>query len=229
VDVSIEALRSVYLLSTLDDEQLAAVRDTLRIDDLAAGEPLFDFGQPASRFYYLRSGQIKLTRSSPAGGEKVIEIVHPGETFGEVVMFLEKKNTYPVSAQAVDDSVTWGFLGQTILDILRASPDACFAMMANMSWRLRQHVDEIQRLTLHSATERAVAYLLSQIPPDVVESPEIHLTTPKHVIASRLAIKPETFSRILGRLVRAGLVDVHGQDIVLRDVAGLRALPDQED
>lgn len=228
MSISFEALRSVYMLSPLDDEQLGAVQDTMRIDELRAGDSLFDFGQPAQRFYYLMSGQIKLTRSSPAGAEKVIELVQPGQTFAEVVMFL-KRPGYPVNAQAVDDSVVWGFLGQTILDILRNSPDACFAVMANMSFRLRQQVDEIDRLTLHNATERTVSYLLSQIPAGVVESPEVHLTTPKHVIASRLTIKPETFSRILGRLAKADLVDVHGQDIVLRDIEGLRILLEHTD
>ena len=228
MSIRFEALRAVYLLSPLQDDQLLAVKDTLRIDELRAGDTLFDFGQPAERFYYLQSGQLKLTRSSPSGGEKVIEIVQPGETFAEVVMFLKRRG-YPVSAQAVDDSVVWGFLGKTILEILRASPDACFAVMANMSFRLRQQVDEIERLTLHNATERIVSFLISQIPADVVESPEVHLTTPKHVIASRLAIKPETFSRILGRLIRSALVDVHGQSIVLRDIEGLRRLMENPD
>ena len=139
-------------------------------------------------------------------------------------MFLEHHPVYPVSAEAVFESVVWSFLCDTVLTILRESPTACFAIMANMSRRLHQHVDEIDRLTLHSATERLVSYLLSQIPRGVVESPEIHLTTPKHVIASRLAIKPETLSRILARLAEAGLVEVHGQDIVLRNIDGLRSL-----
>ena len=221
--ISIDELRSVYLLAPLDDDQLAAVQRTLRVEELETGDSLFDFGQPAQRFFYLVSGQIKLTRSSPAGGEKVIEIIQPGETFAEVIMFLARPG-YPVNAQAVDDSVVWGFLSQTIIDILRTSPEASFAVMAHMSLRLRQQIDEIDRLTLHNATERTVSYLLNQIPAGVVESPEVHLTTPKQVIASRLAIKPETFSRILGRLTRDGLVDVHAQDIVLRDIQGLRRL-----
>jgi CRP-like cAMP-binding protein len=88
--------------------------------------------------------------------------------------------------------------------------------------RLRRHVNEVDKLTLHNATFRLVSYLLQQMPADVVESPEVQLTTPKNVIASRLSIQPETFSRILGRLSKAGLVEVHGHSIVLRDIAGLR-------
>ena len=51
----------------------------------------------------------------------------------------------------------------------------------------------------------------------------IHLTAPKNIIASRLGIQPETFSRVAARLVRDGLIRVRGQDVVLLDVEGLRA------
>ena len=58
----------------------------------------------------------------------------------------------------------------------------------------------------------------------MLESPDLQLTTPKNVIASRLSIQPETLSRTLARLTRQGLLEVHGQHIVLRDIAGLREL-----
>ena len=52
----------------------------------------------------------------------------------------------------------------------------------------------------------------------------MQLTTPKNAIASRLAIQPETFSRILGKLRDQGLVAVHGNQITLRNIKGLREL-----
>ena len=53
--------------------------------------------------------------------------------------------------------------------------------------------------------------------------PEVHLVAPKNVIASRLGIQPETFSRVAARLMKDGLIRVQGQDVVLLDVEGLRA------
>jgi CRP-like cAMP-binding protein len=43
------------------------------------------------------------------------------------------------------------------------------------------------------------------------------------VIASNLNITPETFSRILHNLSDAGLIEVKGKDVCIRDIAKLRA------
>lgn len=92
-----------------------------------------------------------------------------------------------------------------------------------MSYRLRQQVDEIERLTLHPAVSRLAGYLVAQASSEVPRSHGVHLTAPKNVIASRLGIQPETFSRVAARLMKDGLIRVQGQDVVLLDVEGLRA------
>jgi CRP-like cAMP-binding protein len=85
-------------------------------------------------------------------------------------------------------------------------------------------VNQIESLTLQNATYRLVAYLLEEIPRDVRTSPEVQLTTPKGVIASRLAIQPETLSRILAKLRQGGLIEVHGNHITIRNVQALREI-----
>jgi len=222
-----DELRGIYLFSVLDDEQLAAVINTTRVVRLAEGERLFDHGQPSRHYFFLRSGQVKLFRSSREGGEKVIEIVRSGETFAEAVMFMGEGRGYPVSAQAIVASELLEFEQASMLGVLEQSTPTCMRLMAGMSRRLRQQVDEIDRLTLHNATYRLATFLLQQIPRGVLESPALHLTTPKHVIASRLAIQPETFSRILARLAESGCVEVHGHSIVLTDIEALREIISQ--
>lgn len=221
----IDELQRIYLFAELNEKQLRSVVRTMRVLSLDEGQPLFDYGRPAARYFYLCSGQIKLFRNSPDGGEKVIEIVRAGETFAEAVMFM-KKRRYPVSAQAITQTRLLAFDSKTMTDLLRSSTDTCFRMMAKMAMRLRRQLEDIDVLTLHNATFRLVSFLLQQLPDSVVESPEIQLDTPKHIIASRLSIQPETFSRTLAKLSKQGLIDVRGQNVVLLDVAGLRQIVD---
>ena len=218
-----DELRGIALFTALDSHQLQLVIDSTRVVRLDDGERLFDHGQPARQFFHLRSGQLKLYRSSPSGGEKIIEIIQPKETFAQAVMFMEPSGGYPVSAEALLPSVLLGFDSEVMRGVLRESVDTCFRVFASMSHRLRQQVDEIERLTLHSAVSRLAGYLVEQVPGDVPVSSEVHLTAPKNIIASRLGIQPETFSRVAARLMRDGLIRVRGQDVVLLDVEGLRA------
>ena len=48
----------------------------------------------------------------------------------------------------------------------------------------------------------------------------------EHLIASRLAIKPEMFSRLLARLSKRGLISVDRQSIVVTDIESLREMLD---
>ena len=218
-----DELRGIALFTALDPHQLQLVIDSTRVLRLDHGQRLFDHGQPARQFFRLNSGQLKLFRSSPSGGEKIIEIIQPGEMFAQAVMFMEPGDGYPVSAEAIEPSTLFGFDSEVMRGVLRESVDTCFRVLASLSARLRQQVDEIEKLTLHPAVSRLAGYLVEQVPGDVPLSPEVHLGAPKNVIASRLGIQPETFSRVAARLMKDGLIRVQGQDIVLLDVEGLRA------
>lgn len=219
-------LRRAPLFSELDDAQLDALSPAVHTHDLAVGEVLFTQGQSADRFFLVRSGQMKLARVSPDGDEKIIEIIQPGQTFAEAVMFMGMKGRYPVNAQALSETRLFAIEQKSFLDMLRASPELCFKLMGALSLRLHALVNQIEALTLQNATYRLVMYLLDQVPQDVQHSPQITLTTPKGAIASRLAIQPETFSRLLARLRDSGLVEVRGHHIVLRDLKALRAMVD---
>ncbi len=217
-------LRRAYLFADMAEEHLNALFQTAHDIHLNAGDALFRQGQPAERFFFLRDGMVKLFRLSPEGDEKIIEIMQPGQTFAEAVMFMGTHGRYPVNAEAVNESRLYAIEQKSFLNLLRESSDACFGLLGSMSRRLHMLVNQIESLTLQNATYRLVAYLLEQIPRDVKTSPEVQLTTPKGVIASRLAIQPETLSRILAKLRQGGLIDVHGNHITVRDVQALRNL-----
>lgn len=217
-------LRRAYLFAEMSEPHLQTLIKTMHEVRLNAGDALFRHSQPAERFFFLREGLIKLFRLSPEGDEKIIEIMRPGETFAEAVMFMGAKGRYPVNAEAVSESRVYAFDQKSFLNLLSESSDASLGLLASMSRRLHMLVNQIESLTLQNATYRLVAYLLEEIPRDVKTSPEVQLTTPKGVIASRLAIQPETLSRILAKLREAALIEVQGNHITIRDVQALRNL-----
>ena len=224
-------LRRAYLFADMSEPHLQSLVNGMQDIHLDPGKTLFRQGQAAERFYFLREGLVKLFRLSPEGDEKIIEIMRPGETFAEAVMFMGAKGCYPVNAEAINESRVYAFEQKVFLNLLHESNDATFGLLGSMSRRLHMLVNQIESLTLQNATYRLVAYLLEQFPRDVKTSPEVQLTTPKGVIASRLAIQPETLSRILGKLRQGGLIEVHGNHIPIRDVQALREivhLPPQE-
>ena len=220
-------LRRAYLFADMALEHLQTLAQSMQELKLKAGDTLFRHGEPAERFFFLREGLVKLYRLSPDGDEKIIEIMRAGETFAEAVMFMGNRGRYPVNAEAVSEAQLYAFDQKTFLKLLRESSDTCFGLLASLSRRLHRLVNQIESLTLQNATYRLVAYLLEQIAPGSKNASEVRLETPKSVIAARLAIQPETLSRILARLRHGGLIEVHGNHVTVRDVSALRHVVEQ--
>lgn len=215
-------LRECHLFSALNDEQMVRLCGATTVRSLDHGEHLFEEGSGADEFYLLSSGQMKLYRLSPTGQEKVIEIIRPGHTFAEALMFLEIPR-YPVNAQALAKVELYAIKNKVFIDILRESVDICFHVMADISMRLKHHLNEIDALTLQNASLRVVNYLGHMIPASDGEMSQITLPAAKNIVASRLSITPETLSRILHTLSSKGLISVEGLHITVHDVDGLRA------
>jgi CRP-like cAMP-binding protein len=216
-----QELKRVYLFAGLNTPQLEKVKKSMRQLLLAEGESLFEHGQRAERFFLVREGHIKLLRLSLEGSEKVFEVIAPTQTFAEAIMFMSN-SIYPVTAQAIEASSLFAFENKVFLEILQESSDTCFRLMFHMSRRIRHWINEVDNLTLQNATYRLINYILYHIPNNHQEAYELNLPIPKQVIASRLSIKPETFSRILNNLGQEGLITVTGRTIHIHQVENLR-------
>jgi len=209
----LEALSNCVLFSELSEEQLERVRRHSHIIDMVEGESLFFQGDDAVSFYLVLSGRIKLYRVSPEGKEKVVEIVEQGGTFAEALMFMDHPH-YPVTATALTPSHVIGFNSRDFKSMLRESIDTCFLLMGTMCFRLRGLIREIDALSLETGTVRTISYLLEQAPAD---RDDYDLQVAKSVIASRLSVKPETFSRILKNLHEQNIVSIDGRRVTIHD------------
>ncbi len=208
-----QALSSSHLFSGLSETQLRHVRQNAHTSEIEEGKALFCQGDDVICFYLVLSGKIKLFRVSPEGKEKVVDIVEQGDTFAEALMFMDHPH-YPVNATALTACSVLGLNCRHFKTMLRESVDTCFLLMGSMSSRLRGLIKEIDTLSLNTGTMRIVAYLLQNASED---SDQFELSIAKSVIASRLSVKPETFSRILKNLHEQNILSINGRKVTIHD------------
>ena len=213
-----EVIQHAPLLAKLSSEQLDDVAMHAVRLKLSVGETLFEAGDRADRFFLVVHGQIKLSRLSPDGNEKVIEIIVGGHTFAEALMFQEKPH-YPVSASALVDAELISFDSASFARMLRGSVDTCFLLLADLSQRLRGLIKEIDDISLQSGACRVAAFLLTRAPGDTLS---FRLDIPKGIIASRLSLKPETLSRIIRRMQDDNILSVSRDMITIMDKPALQ-------
>jgi CRP-like cAMP-binding protein len=185
------------------------------------GEILFNKGDPCTGFHLVIYGQVKLSFVTPAGSEKVVELVGPGMSFGEALMFMDKP--YVVMAQTLADSLLLHVSKEAVFHGLEHDPKFAKRMLAGMSRRLHGLISDVESYSLQSGTQRVIGYLLRQEEDaSGTASYAVTLPTSKAIVASRLNLTPEHFSRILHDLAEAGLIAVEGREVAIKDVAKLR-------
>lgn len=208
-----EILARQPLFRNLDEAELALIAAGTSEYRVQRNEALFQKGDKPEGLHIVIMGQIKLSIPSAHGNEKVVHMSGPGHTFGEAVVFLDKP--YPVNAVATQDSIILLIRKRALEAALDGSPTLSRKMLASLSLRLHELIDDMETCTLRTSMQRVVCYLSQQVPPDQGEGYTIQLGSSKQTIASQLNLAPETFSRLLGQLTEAGLIKVHGREITV--------------
>ncbi len=205
-------LNNIPLFKHLDKNEINRIAKGATEIDAPRGSVLFHRGDPCIGFHIVIFGQVKLVLQSPKGEERVIELMGPGQSFGEAVMFLEKP--YMVTAETLADSKLLHISRETVFSEIDHDPPFARRMIAGLSARLHHLIADIEMLTMRSGVQRVIGYLLSDINTgENASETEIMLPAQKNIIASQLNLTQEHFSRILHELTEAGLIIVQGRTI----------------
>jgi CRP-like cAMP-binding protein len=216
-----EQITDHYLFSAMPRAEIDSIMTSLRVIRLDMEEILFNHDDPATHFFFMGDGKVKLSRISPTGHEKVVNVLQAGSCFAEAVMFMEQES-YPVTAQALAKSTVFGINCETYKSILKQNPVASFRLINDLSNRLQLMLREIEILSVQNATHRVAHYFLDQLSPDASQEVTLQLDTSKSLLASRLSVEPETLSRIFHKLTNSGAIAVRGRSITVKDRSILR-------
>ena len=216
-----DSVRQHYLFAGLTDDDFDALVPRMNRVDLDKGQVLFHRGDNAGHFYFVDSGQIELSLVAPSGQKKVVEVLSHGRTFAEAVMFMQERK-YPVTSEALMDTVLCEIPREPYIDLIYANPDACMRLLSDICRHLHARVREIERLTVQNAHSRLASYLIDHVVEANDDEATIRLELPRHVIAARLSITPETLSRLLRTMSDEGILTIEDRVIFVHSLARLR-------
>lgn len=212
-----DLVKQSALFKALDPSDFARLIDPGSVIKLTRNQHLFGQGDPAKALFLVLEGQIKLSRLAPDGSEAVVHVFGVGETFAEAAMFMGGR--YPVTATAITESRLISISNARLRDQVLAKPETAFTMLASMAQHLKFLVAQIEQMKLLTAKQRTIRFLLDQSG-RADGAAEFNLPHDKALIANRLGMKPETFSRALAQLAEHG-VQITGSQVTIADVGRL--------
>lgn len=215
-------IANLPLFRELGADEIARIAVGSREFEARRGTVLVQRGDPCRGLHIVIFGQVKLALQAPGGGEKVVELIGPGMSFGEPVMFLDEP--YMVSATTLADSLLLHVARDVVYAEIERDPGFARRIIAGLSRRLHHLIGDLEAVSLRSGTQRVIGYLLrDESAANTVNSLCVTLPARKGVIASRLNLTHEHFSRILHELIEAGLIEVDGPRVTIPDVTRLRS------
>jgi CRP-like cAMP-binding protein len=217
-------LRRLPLFQELDGEAVARLAADALEMTLPQGSVLFRQGEAAAGLYLIICGQVKLSLQTSGGDDKVIELLGPAASFGEVPVLLGERHM--LTAETIEESTLVHLHKDAVLGEIERNGAFCARMLREVCRRLQSRTRDFENCMLLTGAQRVAAFLLGQIPHGANGSC-VTLTLPakKGIIASRLNLTHEHFSRVLHEIQAAGLIEVRGREVRMIDVARLRAYP----
>lgn len=217
-------LQDLPLFAGVAPAQLESLAQGAHKLHVEKGQIIARAGSTATAMHCLLAGHVKRTTTPCGGNQKVIDLLYPGQTFGEAELLAGRP--YVSFAVAIEPSLLLGIEAGSLREAMKQDAQLSSRLLAGLARRqLDMETDIIASRSLNGS-QRILDYLMLQsggLRGARGETPLV-LPSSKQLIASRLGLTPETLSRGLRELADAGLIVVDGKHILLQNAAIARTM-----
>lgn len=220
----LELLRKVSFFSELNTEILEEVSKFMRERFYPKGTIIFLEGEPGSAVYFIKSGQVKISKLSESGKEIIVAILGEGDFFAESTLF-RKRSTYPATAEVIEDAVVGMVSNKDLEDLVLKNPEMALEVIRALTSKLMTIQDRIKQLGSNDAVERTIQVLVTLANGHgrkTAQGIELCVKITRQDLAGLVGVTRETISRILSKLNQAKIIDISGKNIIIKDLEGLK-------
>ena len=211
--VDSEALRQISLFAALAPDDLVYVAAVTVEREYDRGDIIILEGDRGSALYFVRSGLIKVFKTSPEGKEQVLRLIEAGRTFTDVPALDGGPN--PASAAALEPSVVYATGGAELRRLIAERPGVAQATVQALASALRHLVTLVEDLSFRHVTARVAKILLEQSAASAPSGKTSHRLTQQEM-AAMAGTAREMVGRALKELEAAGAIEMqHGRITVV--------------
>ena len=215
----IELLSSIALFQSLPSDVLTKLSQAARLQYFKKGTLLFDETKASHYFIYAIKGWVKLYRTAADGSEVIIDVFNDNQYAGEIFLFEENGRSYCVEA-IYDLELMVIPIEQLKLFITEYHSLSLVLLKATLN-KQNKLIMEVEHLSIKNAMQRLGCFLLRLCTLQKTEDITIKLPYDKSLLASRLGIRPETFSRALSKLCDEYNIQVNGDVLKFKSIIDL--------
>jgi CRP-like cAMP-binding protein len=214
-----EVLGANPLFRELNPQQIEELAAISSVKAYAAGQTLFQEGEPCQGLYVVGHGSVKLVKTVPSGRQIVLAVETAPNSVAEVPVF--DGGSYPASVVALEDVDTLILPRRELHSFCLRYPEVGLKMLAVFGRRLRHLVALVEGVTFGSLRQR-LAQVLLESAAGADEDGWIPMPGTHEELAQRLGTVREVVSRNLGRFQAEGFVRVERRRVRILNEEELR-------
>jgi len=216
--VQLEFLKGIPYFSSLDITELESIRGLVFEKAVERGEIVVLEGESAGNLYFVASGVVKVSKTSAAGKEQVLSIVHPGESFNDVPVFDGGLN--PASAQAMGTVLLYGIKKSNMEAVLGDHPRIALNVIKVLAGQVRHLVSLVEDLSFRRVIGRVAKILLAHAGSETRREPRLT----QQEMAAMAGTAREIVGRSLKALEEEGAIRLDRHRIVIKDKEALQEI-----
>jgi CRP-like cAMP-binding protein len=217
--VDVKVLSSIALFQSLPASELAALAQSAKLQYYKKGTLIFDEDKASHYFIYAIKGWVKLSRSSADGAEVIIDVFNDNHYAGETFLFEENSNAYCV--EAISDLELLMIPIAQFKQFILAYHTLALALLQTTLNKQNKLTMEVEHLSIKNAIQRLGCFLLRLCTLQKTKDITLKLPYDKSLLASRLGIRPETFSRALSKMCDEYGIEVTGDVLKFNSIYDL--------
>lgn len=219
------ALLASPLFAAMQPEELDEILKFALDRRVRRGQTIFQRGDEGSSLMAVLRGRVRISSVSGDGKELTLNVINPGEIFGEIALLDGQPRS--ADAVAIEDSVLLVVDRRYFLPFLRHKEDLCLRLLAVLCSRLRRTSTALEEIALFDLPVR-LARVLLKLAEDYGRpgstGTRIDLKLSQRDLSNLVAASRESVNKLLRTWRENGTVELEDGFIVLRRPVGLRAL-----
>ncbi len=218
-------LENFNLFKGLDQESMMTLSKIAVDREIKKSEPIYFAHDPSNSIFMLKTGRVKLTRTSPDGKEMILALINPGEIFGELAIYDDSQRTdYAI---ALDKCMICAISRDDFNVFLEKNPELNLKISKLIGFRMRKFSKHIEDLVFKDATQRVVSFLLNLAEEQGKKIGEETFVKPfltHQDIAELTACSRQTVNAILTDLREQGIINFDRKKLIISREAELKKL-----
>lgn len=211
-------LKHFNIFEGMDDATMERVDQMSSMATVKSHQPIYFPDEPSKTIFFLKEGHVKISRLTVDGKEVILDVVGPGELFGEI-SFVREEEPAGELAQSLDDVVICTIKKSDFEELLKLHPELNFQLTKRIGLRMRKFEERVTDMVFKDVRKRIAAFLVryaeefGKIKGGIVTI-KMHLSHQE--IALLVGAARQTVTTTLNEFRSEGLIDFSRQGFIIK-------------